>query len=552
MAAHRPHWSLVAGLLLLASLTACRREDAAQGQGLRVQLASSAAQPVSGRLLLFAMPAAEARAAAKDGKISAVDTSPFEPTQVSVAAMEVTRLAPGASIAIDTESLAFPAAFSKLKPGEYAMQAVLDVNHDYNYGGRGPGDWVSDVTLVELGKGAAPPISLSRALPGASGPTWELPADAPQEAKDEAAAARPHAEPLDFASPALTAFWGRPMHLRGWVLLPPDYAAHPDQRYPTVYYTHGFSGKLSHLIADVASMDKRMRDGRMPPMIWVFLDESSATGTHEFADSVNNGPWGTALTSELIPDLEKRYRMDAQPSGRFLTGHSSGGWATLWLQVAYPKMFGGTWSTSPDPSDFTDFTGADLYAKDANVYRKPDGAASPLVRDKGEVKASFEDFAKLERVLGPYGGQMSSFEWVFSPRGDDGRPVPLFDRDTGKVDPQVAAYWREHYDIAHRLRTQWPALKADLDGKIHVIVGGADTFYLDGSARKLKATLESLGAKADVRFLPGRTHFDLFVEGDDRRALASKIAWEMYAVARPDAPKPAREQAQTNAVPVGR
>jgi hypothetical protein len=213
-------------------------------------------------------------------------------------------------------------------------------------------------------------------------------------------------------------------------------------------------------------------------------------------------------------------------------------------------VFGGTWSTSPDPSDFGDFTGPDLYAKDANVYRKPDGKAWPLVRDKGEVKATFEEFARLERVLGSYGGQMASFEWVFSPRGDDGRPVPLFDRDTGRVDPAVAAYWREHYDIAHRLRTQWPALKADLDGKIHVIVGDADTFYLDGAARRLKATLESLGAKTDVRFLPGRTHFDLYKEGDDRRALSSKIAWEMYAVARPGAPKPGKEQAPSSAVPV--
>lgn len=539
--------------LLPILLIGCRRDDATQIQAQwRVQLSSQAPQPVSGRLLVFAMPAAAARAAAKDGKVEAVDNNPFKPAEVSVAAMEVPRLAPGASLAVDTETLAFPEAFSKLEPGEYAVQAVLDVDHDYNYGGRGPGDWVSDVTMVKLGGGAFPSLSLARALPGTSAPTWDLPADAPKEVQADAAAAIPHAERLDFVSPALSAFWGRPIHLRGWVLLPPGYAEQTQQRYPTVYFTHGFTGKLKHLIAEAGSVNKRMRDGRMPPMIWVFLDESSASGTHEFADSVNNGPWGTALTSELIPDLEKRYRMDAQPSGRFLTGHSSGGWATLWLQVAYPKIFGGAWSTSPDPSDFTDFTGVDIYAKDANVYRKPGGGAVPLVRDKGEVKASFEQFAKLEDVIGPYGGQMASFEWVFSPRGDDGRPVPLFDRDTGKVDPQVAAYWRDHYDIAHKLRTQWPALKADLDGKIHVIVGDADTFYLDGAARKLKATLESLGAKPDVRFVPGRTHFDLYVEGEDRRALSSKIAWEMYAVARPNAPQPAKEKAPSDAVPVAR
>lgn len=550
MAISRPYRYLAVSLLLLASITACRRDEAAQSEGLRIQLAATAPQAVSGRLLVFAIPADAARAAAKDGKIEKVDNNPFDPSQVSVAAMDVPHLGPGQTLAVDAETLAFPDAFSKLEPGEYAVQAVLDIDGDYNYGGRGPGDWVSDVATAKLGGGAIPPLTLARALPGSNAPSWDLPADAPQETKDDAAAARAHAEPLDFRSPALTAFWGRPIHLRGWVLLPPGYADDPARTYPTVYFTHGFTGKLKHLIAEAGSVNKRMRDGRMPPMIWVFLDESGASGTHEFADSANNGPWGTALTAELIPDLEKRYRMDAKPSGRFLTGHSSGGWATLWLQVTYPKIFGGTWSTSPDPSDFGDFTGVDIYAKDANVYRKPDGSAVPLVRDKGEVKASFEQFAKLERVLGPYGGQMASFEWVFSPRGDDGRPMPLFDRNTGKVDPRVAAYWRDHYDIAHKLRTQWPALKGDLDGKIHVIVGDADTFYLDGAARKLKATLESLGAKADVRFVPERTHFDLYKEGEDRRALSSKIAWEMYAVARPEAPKPAKENAPSDAVPV--
>ena len=143
-------------------------------------------------------------------------------------------------------------------------------------------------------------------------------------------------------------------------------------------------------------------------------------------------------------------------------------------------------------------------------------------------------------MKGEVGGQLASFDWVFSPRGADGRPMPMFDRATGKVDPVVVAYWREHYDIAHKLQTQWPALKPDLDGKIRVIVGDADTFYLDGAARRLKAVLDGLGAKAEVRLLPGKTHSDLYVEGDDRRALLKKMAWEMYAVARPGSTLPAQ------------
>jgi hypothetical protein len=131
---------------------------------------------------------------------------------------------------------------------------------------------------------------------------------------------------------------------------------------------------------------------------------------------------------------------------------------------------------------------------------------------------------------------MGSFDAVFSPRGPDGRPMPMFDRDTGAVDPAVVAYWRDHYDVAYRITHDWPQLKPDLDGKIHLAVGTADTFYLDGAAHRLQAALDSVGAVSEFHFIPDRTHSDLYVIGDDRRGLEKQIAWAMYAVARPDSP----------------
>ncbi len=526
--------AIMLGCGLFAGVALARTDAPAAHSPFRVELGSAQHEPVSGRLLMFAVEAKTATAAAKDGKVDEVDANPFGAVQASVAAREVGRLLPGQGVEIDADALAYPAGWSQLPPGDYFVQAVLDTHHDYNYGGRGAGDLVSPVVKVHLPAAMPPRLSLDRVLPARE--PWDLPAryfsDTTRKHLDEA---RRAAQPLNFVSPALSAFWGRPIHMRGWVLLPPGYDAGAKQTWPVVYSTHGYGGGVASLAGSAAMVYGAMAERQMPAMIWVFLDQSSPTGTHEFADSVNNGPWGTALTTELIPQLESRYRMDARSSGRFLTGHSSGGWATLWLQTRYPKIFGGTWSTSPDPSDFHDFTGVDLYAPKANVYRRADGSAYPLVRDKGKVIASFEAFAKLERVLGGYGGQMASFEWVFSPRGADGRPLPMFDRDTGEVDPAVVDYWREHYDIAHLVQTNWPRLKGDLDGRIHLIVGTADTFYLDGAAHKLKAVLDGLGAKSDFRFLPDRTHFDLFVQGDDRTALLKQISWEMYAVARPGA-----------------
>ena len=140
---------------------------------------------------------------------------------------------------------------------------------------------------------------------------------------------------------------------------------------------------------------------------------------------------------------------------------------------------------------------------------------------------SLEDFAQQERVLGSYGGQMSSFEAVFSPRGADGRPMQLFDRETGDVNPEVAKAW-ERYDIATILRHNWATLGPKLKGKIHLIVGADDTFHLEESAHLLEDTIKQLGGKPDFRYIPGGTHFNLY-----RNGLADQIAIEMYKVARP-------------------
>jgi enterochelin esterase-like enzyme len=458
----------------------------------RVALGTNFTEPQSGRLLLFV---------AKGSSGKSVDTNPFAPQDVSVAAKEVYGLAPGGAIEIDTDDMAFPAGFSHLAPGGYSAQAVLDLRHEYNYVGRAPGDPISDVTSLghfEPGAMAEPVLTLNSTVPESAPPVQE----------NERARSAIHAE--DFASPALSRFWGRPVHMRCWVVEPPGYKEHPGVRYPAVYYTHGFGGNLARIRPVARDVYRRMAEKKMPEMMWIMLDESLPTGTHEFADSVNNGPWGSALTSELIPYLESRYRLDARVGARFLNGHSSGGWATLWLQVTYPKVFGGTWSTSPDPSDFHDFVGPDIYASHANVYHRSDGSLYPVIRDNGKVIATFEDFARLEAVLGPYGGQLASFEWV-----------------TGSVDAAVVRAWQK-YDIARTLEANWPALSSSLKGKIHVIVGTADTFYLDGAAHRLKAVLDRLGANAQVTFLEGRTHFDLYKVDADWEGLLNQIAARMY------------------------
>ena len=434
-----------------------------------------------------------------------------ESHSVWIAAREVDDLAPGATVEFHGDEISYPAALAQAPAGDYQAMALLDANHHYAYNQDSAGDPRSEVVaLKQLDPAHAGAIELT------------LTQITPEEPMPPPAAG----ELLDFESPALSAFWGRPIHVRGVVVLPPDYAM-STKTYPTVYWTHGFGATLAPIAQYMAPRyAKMMAAGEIPPMIYVLLDESCPGGMHEFADSVNNGPWGKALTTELIPYLEKKYRMQARPSGRLLTGHSSGGWAALWLQVAYPRVFGGTWPTSPDPSDFHKFTGPDIHSTTpSNFYHDAQGKPWPLVRMDGKDVMSLEDYAHQEAVMGPYGGQMASFEWVFSPRGKDGMPEQLFDRQTGVVDPEVAKAW-EKYDIAEILREHARELRPLLQNKIHLTVGTADTFHLDEPAHALDETMKQLGIKATFSYLPGRTHFDLYKDG-----LMKQIAQEMEQTA---------------------
>ncbi len=476
----------------------------------RVQAPATISTPISGRLLIFL------KAGSGDKEVS---TSALHPTDTWVCAREVHDLEPGSTVEVDADEIAYPRPFSALKPGIYEAQAVLDVNHVYAYRDRVPQDWVSPVVMLagwKPGVSAEPVLSLEQRV-------IEDPQHTAAVNKLKEAAGPDVAQLEEFDSPLLTAFWGRPMKIQAWVILPPGYAGDASKTYPTAYWTHGFGGDIEGALVTGLRLYERMKTGKMPPMIWVMLDESIPEGTHEFADSVNNGPWGAALTTEFIPHLEQKYRMDAKPAGRLLNGHSSGGWATLQLEINYPKIFGGTWSTSPDPSDFHDFSNVDLYAANANMYRRPDGSAVPIIRDGGKVVATMEQLARLEEVLGPYGGQLASFDWVFSPKGPDGAPEPMFDRVSGQVHPDVVAYWREHYDLAHIVESTWAQRGADLKGRIHLIVGTADTFYLDGSAHKFEAVLARLDAEPHFTYLPDRTHIDLYVVGKDRQGLFDQI-----------------------------
>src|ERR1700729_3924148 len=99
-----------------------------------VHAPSTLTAPISGRLLIFL------KSGTGDKEVS---TDELHPTAAWVGAREVQNLNAGASLEIDpdAEGIAFPTPFASINPGDYEVQAVLDVDHTYNYSGRSPQDW---------------------------------------------------------------------------------------------------------------------------------------------------------------------------------------------------------------------------------------------------------------------------------------------------------------------------------------------------------------------------------------------------------------------------
>ncbi|HSQ56451.1 MAG TPA: alpha/beta hydrolase-fold protein, partial [Gemmata sp.] len=338
-------------------------------------------------------------------------------------ALDVKGWKPGEPLVLDAKAIAYPKPLSELQPGKYHVCAVMD----RDLGG----------TSVLTSPGNIHSKSIRLDLDPKTTGTVELKLD--QVVKEGEFKQTNTVKLFEAQSKLLSEFHGKPMSMRAGVVLPPSFAKESLRKYPVVYEITGFGG--NHFGAFGAAARKAW-DLAGTEVIWVVLDANCRLGHHVFADSENNGPVGTALVQEFIPELERTYRGSGV---RFTTGHSSGGWSSLWLQVSYPDTFAGCWSTAPDPVDFRDFQRVNLYAKEANLFTDSGGKARPLARRGEKVVLYFQPFSDMESYLGR-GGQLGSFEAVFSPRGPDGKPRLLWDRRTGAIDLAVAKTW-EKYDI---------------------------------------------------------------------------------------------------------
>jgi len=330
---------------------------------------------------------------------------------------------------------------------------------------------------------------------------------------------------IKIQSKLLTEFWGRPMFLGAHILLPEGWDTHPSVKYPLAIY-HGhfpsdFGGwrttppeenlkpdtnarfnviGYNKIVQQEAYNFYKLWTGpNFPRVIAIEIQHANPYYDDSYAvNSANLGPYGDAITFELIPEIEKRFRGIGQGWARFMYGGSTGGWEVLAAQVFYPDEYNGCYAACPDPIDFHHYTTIDIY-KDSNAYYR-EGPFRKTLRPGhrnylGHVSAMVKDMNHRELAIGTKsrsGDQFDIWEAVYSPVGKDGYPERIFDKYTGVINKKVAEYWKNNYDLVHIIQRDWPKIGSKLAGKIHLYVGDMDNYYLNNAVYTAEDMIKKL------------------------------------------------------------
>lgn len=493
------------------------------------------AQPLDGRVLLLVSN--------DETDEPRFQISNYLETQL-IYGVDVDEMKPGEEVVINGDVPGYPLdSITQIPDGKYWVQAVLNKYETFNRSdghtvklhmdqgeghkwNKAPGNLISTPKKVKIGSEEIIKVELDQVIP---------PFEDPVDTK--------YIKHVKIESKLLSEFWGRPMHLGAVVILPEGFEENPHVKYPLIVWHGHFNRKpyigfqetpadkdiepepmnkmrLKKHVKDLFGPDvvkdpryysennivsqeyayklyKDWTGKKFPRMIMLFIQHATPYYDDSYAvNSANQGPYGDAINYELIPYIEEKFRGIGEGWARTLMGGSTGGWEVIATQIFYPDYYNGCWCWCPDPLDFRATCLIDIY-KDKNAYYI-DGNWKQVTRPSfrttvGEVLYSLRDEAYLEHIKGNKcrgGGQWDIWMATYGPTDDNGYVKPLFDRETGVIDPEVAQYWRENYDLRYILERDWETIGPKLKNKIRIYCGDMDSHYLNNSVYLMEEFLE--------------------------------------------------------------
>ncbi|MCB0374126.1 MAG: hypothetical protein KDD31_14030, partial [Muricauda sp.] len=441
--------------------------------------------------------------------------------------MNVDGMTPGEPINFDEMVFGYPyPSLADVPPGEYNVQALLHVYETFNLStghtvklpmdngegqqwNRSPGNLYSKPYKITVGENGIEDVSviMDQEIP---------PIPEPEDTE--------WIKHIKMKSEKLSAFYGKDMFLGAHILLPKDFDKHPEAKYPLMVF-HGhfpsdfggfrttppdpnlepeFSARFDldgyNIIQQQEAYDfyKRWNEPDFPRFLIIEIQHPTPYYDDSYAvNSASQGPWGDAITYELIPYIEKQFQGMGEGWSRFLYGGSTGGWEALAVQVKYPEEYNGCFAACPDPIDFRAYCLTNIYEDKNAYYYDSDHKKLEVPSHRnylGDIQSTLRQGNHLELVLGDKsrsGQQWDIWEATYSPQGEDGYPARIWDKMTGEINHEVAEYWKENYDLRHILERDWDKLGEKLKGKIHLYCGDMDNYYLNNAVYLMEDFLES-------------------------------------------------------------
>jgi hypothetical protein len=502
--------SIAVFFLLLGALGAFAMPQSQEGIRIEISFPRElGAEPQDGRIILIVSK--------REGEEPRFQYDLYEPETQLGFGMDVENFEPGEVAVIDGSTFGFPLkSLDEVPAGEYRVQAVLNRYETFVRGdghivsfppdqGEGqhwnskPGNFYNDPQPVHIDptQGVTVRLSLDREIP-------PIP-----EFQDT-----PWIKHVRIQSQLVSEFWGRPMYLGAYVLLPAGFDEHPEARYPMAIHHGHFPRGFPEFrdeppTSDLTGYDRTRAEygfdlyqkwtaPDFPRMLAVKIEHANPYYDDSYAvNSENVGPYGDAIVDELIPYLEEHFRGIGEGWSRVMFGGSTGGWEVLGQQIFYPDEFNGAWSFCPDAVDFRQYETVDIYSDDNAYFMNSDWKRTPKPTGRnwlGHLISVLQEDITWEMVLGSRGRsgeQWSIWEAVYGPVGEDGYAAPIWDRVTGEIDRDVAEYWRENYDLRHMLERDWATLGPKLVGKLRIYMGDMDNWYLNNAVYLMEEFLEN-------------------------------------------------------------
>ena len=315
------------------------------------------------------------------------------------------------------------------------------------------------------------------------------------------------------------------------VWLPPQYES-SKKRFPVLYDLVGFTGSgLSHIgwkpfgenVPERAA--RLIAEGKMAPVILVFPDCFTALGGNQYVNSPAIGDYADYLTREIIPFVEREFRVATGREHRGCFGKSSGGYGAMIHGMKYARYWGAIANHSGDA--YFDFVYRSDWPNTLNELAKykPSTSKDSSLRqglDDGRVRRFLDTVWRKEKLSRAEGHAIMNLCMAATydpdPRAPNGFRIP-FHAETGELLPERWRNWLKHDPIhlVERYEKNLRSLKA-----IYMDCGSRDQYHIHYGSRILSRRLGELGIKHRYEEFPD-DHSDIDYRMDTSLPYLSKV-----------------------------